>query len=53
MDNERRVNKIHGILVEDSRVPELMKKVDEATPTVVVDSLPLENIKTNTIYRRK
>lgn len=53
MDNERRVNKIHGILVEDSRVPELIKKVDEATPTVVVDSLPLENIKTNAIYAVK
>lgn len=53
MDNERRVNKIHGILVEDSRVPELIKKVEEATPTVVVDSLPLENIKTNAIYAVK
>lgn len=53
MDNERRVNKIHGILVEDSRVPELIKKVDEATPTVVVDSLPLENIKHNVIYAVK
>ena len=53
MNNERRVNKIHGILVEDSRVPELIKKVDEATPTVVVDSLPLENIKTNAIYAVK
>lgn len=53
MNDERRVNKIHGILVEDSRVPELIKKVDEATPTVVVDSLPLENIKTNAIYAVK
>lgn len=53
MEDTRRINKIHGILVEDSRVPELIKKVDEATPTVVVDSLPLENIKTNAIYAVK
>lgn len=32
---ERRINKIHGTLIEDNRVPELMKKVEDGSASSV------------------
>lgn len=32
---ERRINKIHGTLIEDNRVPELMKKVEDGSASGV------------------
>lgn len=49
MEDTRRINKLHGILLEDVRVQGLVEQASKGG-FEVVDELPTENIKERTIY---
>lgn len=49
MEDTRRINKLHGILLEDVRVQGLLEQASKGG-FEVVDELPTENIKERTIY---
>lgn len=52
MEDTRRINKLHGILLEDVRVQGLVEQASKGG-FEVVDELPTENIKERTIYSVK
>ena len=52
MEDTRRINKLHGILLEDVRVQGLVEQASKGG-FEVVDELPTENIKERTIYAVK